>query len=235
METTKTKGTRAQWRLGGLLLRNRGAGPRDVREGVRGWYLQSQSVNRDCAGQLLEDQSDKWFQGLSTISDEWRGGASYNTTAKLAESAIEGALVVRLQNQGDIYWRSIFKVFFKFFYDYDNVAESFLFCFLYFSLIFSLFLHPTQSVHFVLDILGLYGNQDFPLSPIFLFLVAGQGGSSEQTTSSSFSYLPRAPKPGSASCLLTQRLVSTCLSFLLKPPSQRINLSKAWSGGSTES
>ena len=58
---------------------------------------------------------------------------------------------------------------------------------------------------------------------------------SPQTTSSSFSYLPRAPNPGSASCLLTQRLVSTCLSFLLKPPSLRINLSKAWSGGSTES
>ena len=113
METTKTKGTSAQWRLGGLLLRNRGAGPRGVREGVRGWYLQSQSVNRDCAGQLLEDQSDKWFEGLSTISDEWRGSASYNTTAKLAESAIEGALVVRLQNQGGIYWRSIFKVSLK--------------------------------------------------------------------------------------------------------------------------
>ena len=41
------------------------------------------------------------------------------------------------------------------------------------------FLHPTQSVHFLVDILVLHCYQLFPLSPIFLFLVAGQGRSAD--------------------------------------------------------
>ena len=41
------------------------------------------------------------------------------------------------------------------------------------------FLHPTLSEHFLVDILGLHCYHLFPLSPIFLFLVAGQGKSAD--------------------------------------------------------